>query len=380
MIIKKTIILSVLILITSCILIEKSFGLKMILTGDHSHSYDNNINLSTDRDDNPELHDLVTRINLGIGVKREAKTYSLDMMAHIYQALYLANHGLHNNSQDMTLNLQKMFSRNSRMRLNYVLFNYPEPQEFNDRFGSAIGRIGYISSRLNANYVKELNKRLAVTFQYQHMYNKFDSGTLETSNMHITGLLSEYYFSQNHMFGLSYHYAYTRYTPGLDYNTHTPGIRYRYRFTKQLFAEARTGIDIFHTSEQYDNIQPLFLLIIADDLDQNSTVNLTFTKRYSLRGNSSDVLDNWRVSGLANRRMWARLSGSGSIFFGRGSFEQTDMQIQLFGITFSLLYEFTENLNIYITNSYSNSKTWFENSYTGGYTNYRLTLGIRGEI
>jgi hypothetical protein len=338
--------------------ISKTLADGLILQGSVSEMYDDNINNSND---NPET-DYITNLTLGLGVKLEGKTQTLQLLGHINQQLYYKNSSLNNNAQDLILNYIKEFSSRDKFTLNDTFQHYPEPRDFSAMYGQPAGRNSYYTNLLSLAFDKDLISDFSINLHYANEITRVSGGTANNSMSNSAGSALNYSFNAFNIAFIFYDYKITKYESGngngngQENNTqHTAGVGYQHFFTKQLSLTSRVGFN-YIKSQDDTQYAPYFLLSIIDTIDENNTINISVTRSYQTTLLTDTVYDSWIFSALFTRQVSARMTFSLSTFYQYGTIVSSlsNEESSLFGLNTFVNYYLNEN--IFVSAKYTYTK------------------------
>ncbi len=362
-----------------------------------------------------------------MGVRQEGKTYTLDLMGHVNQQIYSMYFGLTNNNQDVTLNLSKSFSELITFQITDIFTNYPEPDTFAALFGNTYGRMRYWRNGFNLTGTFEANKHYMIRIVYSNQFSKYFY--THTRQWYINNYISMNYSNQELKYSLNqgariqhevhwdssnysylfYEYQWTKSFPGGVLQVHRPGIGYRHDFTKQLYIEGRVapdivfpptirrtsitafGTQIYLSSGTPYDVSLYAYIMLGHNIDQRTNAALSFTYQNSVLANNADPTTNWQIQGTLSRNIIDKLMLTSSIFYGQAYLFTSKTTIRLFGFSISPAFEFTENISMSVSYSftlnyshisgqripggYVLSNTTFLKQDTGYYRN-RASIGV----
>lgn len=352
-----------------------AFGWTLLLMGDLSESYDDNVTLSSvDKE-----YDFVTNFMAGLGVRAEGNTYNLDFLGHVYQQIYLKEKNLNYNSQDATFLLRKELLSVLGFQLQEVFHHYPQPQTFSESFGSTGGIGSYynniITLTLTYNIISELN----LIAEYYNNLTRNISGNMIDTTINGTKTSLEYFYNPNNIFSLLYNFEDVRYDNGVAYTIHGTGLRYQHNFTQQLTFDCTNRVDFFRSNDPKRYTALNLLYSLRDQVDETTGVSISFNKQFIANAYSSDLFDSWNVNCSASKQFTMLFSGSASVFYGEGRYLNTDTKTRFVGTTITVSYEITERIRTSLTYSFTKNDTQTE-EYTSGYDRNIITLALHGEI
>ncbi|MFZ2602919.1 MAG: outer membrane beta-barrel protein, partial [Candidatus Omnitrophota bacterium] len=232
-----------------------------------------------------------------------------------------------------------------------------EPRSFEEAFGITTGRYSYYRNRLNLAYTKDIAKQFSIGARYANEIDEISREDLSDSSLNRVGLDAAYFPASSTQLLFSYDFSRRDFTPGSDAATHTITSGLRYYLTKQLYFDGKAGIDFMASYNDKEYTRPLFFASLTNDLDENTTANLSFAKQYYTNAYSQDLFDYWQVSGALTRRLLERLSCSLSGFYGNGEYITTVITDKLLGSTIGFTYDIKDNWKASLSYSFSKVKS-----------------------
>lgn len=358
-----------------------SFAWDFNILGSIRETFDDNIRAIAETPLRKKQYDFISELMVGLGLRQEGKTYTLDLMGHVRQQVYARNLPLSNNNQDVTLNLTKNFSELVSFQVSDVFQNFPEADTLDSRFGFTEGRMRYIRNSFNMTGVFETNKYYTIRLIYSNVFSKYYY--TRTRQWHIERFLYRAYFNQDLKYSLNnlarmqhevhwdssnysyifYEYQWTKSYPGGILQVHRPGVGYRYDFTRQLYIEGRISPDFVftprvtrHTVTVYGvqffippatpyDISLYAYLMLSHDVDQRTNAQLNFTYQNSILANNADPTTNWRIQGNLTRAIVDRVTLRANLFYGESYIFTRKTTNRLAGFSLSPTFEFTEHIS-----------------------------------
>jgi len=409
-----------------------TYGWKLIVQGEIRETFDDNINSTIETPlnlfqfiTNPlttfissrdiQRWDFITEPMFGLGIQHEGKTYTLDIIGHIYVRAYSIYYKLFDHYEDATLKYIKSFSELIYFQVTDVFQHYPEPARFEVLFGTMLGRMQYLRNTVNCTGLFEVNTHYRIRLDYTNQYSKYyythttqsyvnDAyrGTtlnqnLKYSLMHGAQMRHEILWDSANNTYIFYEYNWMNQVPGGIAMVHRPGVGYRHDFTKQLYIEGRVAPDFIFPSRNirisisaygsqilippsfnfpYLNyyIQPLTLyllvnwltkefipynislyayLTLSNDIDEKTNARLTFTYTNRILDNAADTITSWQILGDINRYVLPRLSLKASVFYGEGSHYAQNTLNRLFGLSIQTGYDITEYISMFVSYNFT---------------------------
>lgn len=339
------------------------------IIGGVTETYDDNI---TYLNTNPK-QDFITTATLGLDAKYEGKTQSLDFLGHINQEMFARNNDFNNTSEDFTLNFQKELSRYDRISIKNLFLHAQDPRSFEDAFGRTSGRYSYYENQFSLGYSHDISKQISLTGSYANEADLFSRNDLSDSYLNRIGMSLEDALSSDAILLFSYELAYRNFDPGKNALTNTLAAGLRYYFTKQLYLEGNTGLDIIDSFDNRTYVKPLINLSLIDDVDENTRTNITFSHKYSTNAYEQNIFNYTQIFCSVTRRLLERLAVSLNGFYGKGKYIGTDIKDKLTGAGIGFAYDIGHNIKGTLNYNYERARS---NVDTREYAKNSISLGL----
>ena len=346
-----------------------------VLQGTLSETFDDNVNASAD----DQEYDFLTNLTAGIGVEHEGKTYTFSLLAHVYQDIYARDTSLTNNSQDITVTINKQFTELTGFSINNVFHHYPEPRTYNYAFGLTGGRNTYFNNTTTCSFQTQPLRVFHLEASYIYGFTKYQNDELIDSRNHTASGTLGYHWSSAHFTYASYSYTYTLYDTNEKIPLHSAFLGHTMYFTRQLYANVHAGAD-YSVTDAGATYGPNILLSLIDDIDENNQLNLTFAYGQSLNPYDDEVFENWNISLNFTRQVLERLHFALSAFYGQGEYRESGTRNSLLGLTTNLSYEIKENIFGSVSYNLSRNGTRLENAEETAYFRNRITISLGATI
>ena len=311
------------------------------MTGTVTETFDDNIYSDESRE-----YDFLTTVALGLGVFHEGRRQEFSLVGNIYQDLYICHFGESNTSQDLALDYSRAFSQNVNFTLTDNFAHYPEPRDFEDQFGRTNIRRGYYTNTFATDTDFVLSRHFGFLLRYLNQVTFTMTDLMDDSYINGAGTDINYFIDTRNTIFLYYDFEHATYDTGEEIQTHTSGIGYMHYFTPQLSMRLQGGFGYDLSSEEGEHYSPDVLASLTDDIDENNTISLTFTMSHDISQYTSEIFQNWQISGEFTRQVLERLSFSLSAFYGQGEYLDSGNTTDLAGASVSTAYELTEHINV----------------------------------
>ncbi|MEK7381499.1 MAG: hypothetical protein AAB075_10850, partial [Gemmatimonadota bacterium] len=240
-------------------------GLDIKIKGAVGEMYDDNITSAIDNGNKKE--DFITNLTLGLGVKYEGKTHSLEFMGNINHQIFTEHNNFDNTSGEFSLNLQSEFTEHERISLKNVYTHTYEPIDFGETFGRTAGRYSSNRNIFNLNYMRDITKELSLNIRYANELNKFLREDLKDSSLNTIGFETGYSINPTTNFLFSYDFRKREFEDGKDASTHTISTGVRQYITPRLYFDGKLGIDRITSYDNKKYTKPIIGISITDEID-----------------------------------------------------------------------------------------------------------------
>ena len=318
------------------------FALEPIISGTVIEEFDDNIFMNGERE-----WDFLTTVTLGLGLEHEGRRQRISFLGHINQNLYIRNFDQTNTSQDLELTYGADLSQNVTFGLIDSFAHEPEPSDFESQFGRVNIRRSYFVNDLGTTLNAVMSRHFGMTLRYLNQLAFSMTNLMEDSYGNGAGVNFNFFIDSANTLYLVYDYLHTEYQDGEVIQTHTAGVGYTHSFTQQLSLTLQGGLGCDLSSDSSGvNYSPNVLVSLVDDIDRNNVISLTFTMSHAISRYTSDILENWQISGGFNRQILERFAMNASVFYGQGEYSSTGNITELAGLSLDFTYELTEHITV----------------------------------
>ena len=350
-------------------------GLDIKVGGTVSEMYDDNITRTNSSDN--KKGDFTTRLALNLGVKYEGKTRTLDFTGRINRDIFTTNHNFNNTSEKLELNFQNELSKYDIIRLKNTFNHAYEQSSFDDTFEGAEGRYAYYKNQFNLDYTRDISKQFTVIARYANEINELSREGSKDSYLNTLGFEADYIYSADTVFFMLYDFSKRTYDETRDISIHTVAAGIRQYITKQLYFDGTGGLDFIISLEDTKDTGEYIQGSLTDEIDENTALSLSFTKRKQTISYREDFFDSWRISGLFKRQLLKRLGCSLSGFYGKGEYKSLNLTDSLRGANIAFSYELRKNLRGDLTYTYTDKDS---TDKALGYTKNVISSGLTIEF
>lgn len=341
--------------------------------GSIGQKYDDNITY----DSSDEVSDFITTLGTGIDLNYTNRRTSAKIKARIVEQLYLDLTENNNSSQYLTMTVKHDLTKYDSFSLSNSFSHSSDPYTLEEQFGRTGGRYDSYRNQLDLSYVKNFSKRLSMRFGYQNNIDQKDRSDLLDS--YINKVLIDGIYSSNAKTTFFLGYEFLDHELGSVGNAtiHTVNGGIKYFLTEQFSIESRMGIDFIDSFNGNSLIEPMWSVMLSNQITEKESVDLSFSKRYSTNSYTEDVFDSWQVSSKIHSQLSRKLSSSLEMFYGQGTYDSSDVEESFLGGDASLSYEINKNLRGNV--AYKNTQTT-SNVESNEYKKNVISVGIVGEF
>ncbi len=352
-------------------------ALEFIISGQVYETYDDNIFSSSE---DPES-DWITDIILGLGIKSERREFEMLISGNLYQQYYVNNSDQNGLYEDLSASLEKSFSQTVTISLEDTFEHYPESETFGALFGKSEEQNSeYISNYFTSELSINMTRQFAVGFSYNNTVVKNEEDIMPDSVLHEPGGYFAYSFNSANILKAGYIYGRMKYDSGNKIISHRGYGDYQRYFTRQFYSVLSGGYDYIR-EDATDVVSKSYMgsLSFIDDVDKNNQLDLTFLKERSVSSVDEDIFDSWEISLALKRDISERASADLSLFYGEGTYKESDITNKLAGASASLSFAVTEFISFFAEYSYTWSSTEVPDSDESSYDRNQVSAGISGE-
>jgi hypothetical protein len=118
-------------------------------------------------------------------------------------------------------------------------------------------------------------------------------------------------------------------------------------------------------------IKPIYSVLLAEEPDEKTRLEVGFTKEYSLNSYYEDLFDNWKIDSLLKRQISRKTTAFLSCFYGEGIYKFNSIKNAQAGIDGGFTYNIGKNSSTDLIYGYSQMKA---NDPSNEYKKNRLLL------
>ena len=332
----------------------------------YSAVYDDNVTYSSQN----ELDDMINKLSIGADWELTGKTRQLTLSGDLKQDLFIDHDDFDNTSGSFVVDFQTDLSPHDRLFLNDDFSVSEDPRNFEDEFGRTTGRYRTLRNTASANYEHDFSSQWSLRSFYKNTVHDASTDTVRDSMLHNAGIDIIRAWSTRLSFLAGYEFLNRSFDSGPDSYTHGAAIGTRYSITEFLVFEARGGVDFIESFTGRDSEKPFVTASLTQALDKLSSFTLRFSKRYDTTTFSTDLFDQWRISGTYQRQLMKRWTMGLNGFVGEGKYAGTSRTDDLYGAGGHVGYDLSDNARIILgyrfaeTNSTNNTSDYVKNTVT----------------
>lgn len=335
--------------------------------------FDDNINYS----ESNRQSDFISTLSAGASLNYEGKRTQGEFSADVTQQLYWDLTENNNTSEHLSLALNHQLTKYDSIQLTDTFTHAYDPGSFEEQFGRVSGRYSYYSNQFGIGYMREFSEQLNVKINYGYDLDTTSRADLFDSYVNRVSLEGNYALSSKNILLGTYEFLNRELKPVGEATINTFGGGWRHNFTEQLSLEGRAGFDLIDSYNGEQFTEPMWKLTLVDRLTETHSAFLSITQRYSTNPYTDDIFNSWRVSGGMSSQLTKKIIGSASAFYGRGEYESTGVEDNLFGGQAALSYDIYKNYNLDLSYSYSQTTS---NLNAREYRKNAVFLGVSGEF
>jgi hypothetical protein len=151
----------------------------------------------------------------------------------------------------------------------------------------------------------------------------------------------------------------------------------RQYFTDTLHVDAKAGVDFLHSYDGQDSVKPMNQISLIDEVDENTTANISFSREYTSNSYTQDLFNSWRVSAGITHQLLKRLRGSLALFYTTGKYTSLLIEDQVFGATAGVVYDLNDHWKANFDYAYTDSSSTIIDR---GYVRNYMAMGMRYEF
>ncbi|MCF6151594.1 MAG: hypothetical protein E3K38_04745 [Candidatus Kuenenia stuttgartiensis] len=341
--------------------------------------YDDNVRFEKEN----KIDDLITIAGIEAVAKYEGKRRMFEIGADVSSQTF-AHHDVYDNiTQEVTTRFRNEFSKYDSVSLTNH-FSHSDAPLFNrkkdfflEQFGRTGGRFDYYQNRFDIEYLREVTRRLAVSFRYDNDIDVFTGVDMENSFYHSAGARANYMLTSDTGLLLSGNYAGRWFEDGGNASIYTITTGIRQTITNKIYFDGKIGVNVVDSFDNEDFSKLLADAALFYRTDSDLLGRLSFTKKTDTNPYVEDVFNNWRISASLAHQFLKRLGSSVSVFYGRGEFDASGSEQRFTGLNTTVLYDISKRLTGTFTYTYSDADS---NINTADYTKNTAFFGIKAEF
>ncbi len=330
-------------------------------------TFDDNIDSASSN----EKDDFITSIYLTGKAVYETKTDKVSVTGNMVQNLFMDHSEYDKNSQILTCSYEKYISKFFSFDVFERFSHGDEPVDFENSFGRPTGRYSQYNNEFAINGTYDVNQRLQIVGTYGNTINRVPKSRGSDTMMNRVRINSFYSFDSTRMCRAFYECSVRSYKPGGTITRQSIGGALRYYVKPYLYGDGGMGCDFLDSNGL--ETKPQFFCSVTNEFSETTYLVASFNKSYSAQTYSEEIFKDWRLSCTLGHQLLERLHFSSSLFFGKGTYQQTGLRDTLSGGSMLLRYDFANNIRG--TLSYSVSQV-DSNMTTREYVRNIVSLGV----
>jgi hypothetical protein len=314
-----------------------------------SQKYDDNVTYVSS---NKEA-DFITTLSAGTVLSTELQNTKAELSLDLAQQLFWKNAHNQNLSEDVVLNVAHEFTQFDRITVSDALKHSYEPLSFEEELARNAGRYNHFRNKFDAGYMRDLTAQLSTKIGYGYDTDRTDRSDLADSAVNRASLLTEYAFNQKSTIFGRYDFLHSKLSTGAAAKVHTVSGGLRQSFTDTVVLTLSGGQDSIDSYDQHKYKDPTWTAILSDQINEKTSVDLSYAQGYLTNPYTSDVLDTRRIAAGINTQPLKKLSASASIFYGHGKYREMGLKDDLLGGSMAFTYDISKNIKGDLSYNYS---------------------------
>ncbi len=311
--------------------------------------HDSNITYASDN----EVSDSDTRIEAGIDAEYEGKVDNITLQSFVFRRYYNKHKEFNSNSWFIKGKLDHEFGRYDKISVSESFHRGSQPQSFTELFGRIVnGFYTFNSNYFSAEYTHELTSQFNVIARYSNSINTYSRSDISDNYENKPGLGLEYAFTSRDYALLNYSYSHIKYEPGGIVRTSDATAGFRHYFTSQVDLEALAGYAFIKNIQHERSRNPIYRLTLSDSVTDKLDAKLAYTWAYSTSAFSTDVFKNERLELDLTDQYNERLKVDTAIFYGKGTYQTSNLKTDLAGGRIGFLYGMTKYVELAVSADY----------------------------
>lgn len=308
-----------------------------------SETYNDNIDYNQEN----EKEDFVTRLRVTAAASYPGKLALLGFTGYMDQSLYAGHNERNAMSGGVVFNFEKDLSKYDRFDVRHEFTKTFEPGSVEDEFGRTVSRSERINNKFTANYSRDLSQNLTGSSQYSYSIDRIPDIDREDTIRNLFSLTSSYAYNAATSFFMSYEFSDARSEDGPKFEANSVLAGVRMNISKALSVNVSAGLDFIDS--QIDDVHARgtdeYLKASVTGDFKTGDINLSLVKRKEANVYRQELFDKWEASLALTHDLTPKLNGALSGFWGKGTFQTTNVQENLLGADVTIRHEFSERLS-----------------------------------
>ncbi|MCB9772167.1 MAG: outer membrane beta-barrel protein [Candidatus Omnitrophica bacterium] len=337
--------------------------------------------LTTTYDDNVTLThvntkaDVIETIGVGLDIKREGTRNHFLGQIDVFRNFFVHNSDFDNTA--IILSAKDAFEISSRMRFNVSesFERSQEPRNFEDAFGRNTGRYQTNRYKLFLTYEFDISNYALFQWTYGNEMTSYSRADLNDSTRNEAGARIQYAFDHANRAGLKYEFAIRSFESDNQIANNALIVDYGHNFTKQLQLVLKVGADFINSDISGSTVRGRYEVGLLNDIDEITRAGLSYKRGLNSESTSQDLFDSYRFTGSVGRELMQRIAVFGTAFYGKGEYQQSQVENKLVGAGAGVNYELFRNAIVKLTYDYSQT---ISNQVSSSY--HRNVVGLQTQV
>ncbi len=299
------------------------------------------------------VHDSRSDLSLGLNLDREGKDYNFNIDGLVMRQMFMRNSSFDNTIENFKADYSLELSKYDQVTSSDTFFHGEDPASFADAFGRSGGRYSTYHNSYNLGYRHAMNETSFWDLRYITDLTDFSRAGMSDSVLNGFSGDVGYEFSSKVTMKMNYGYNLRKFYPGKSATENAVSTLCRYSFSKQLYLDAETGLDLIHAYDGKDFVKPMYRLGLVNDVNATTRTSLTMLdKRCTTIAYAQDLWDEWRVTADITKELTNTIRGVVSAFYGKGEYVAANTSSRFTGMDVGIVYELTRKAELNLHYSY----------------------------
>ncbi|HNX91675.1 MAG TPA: hypothetical protein PKG81_07490, partial [Candidatus Omnitrophota bacterium] len=290
------------------------------VNGSAGEQYDDNINYA----ENKRLDDFITSFGGDMTLKREAKTWDLELKGGLKQEIF-AEYGK-NDNLEKTFDGELLWELDKKQRLtsSESFQNAEQQTTCEDISGSEGGRYEFYRNTFNLGYENDISKQVLFTTNYTNgYYEQLDGFGTNGFRSYLDGgrVMVSYMKSSETTFMVMTNGMY-RYTgSGQDSKMVGQFVGIRQYLTQKIYIDLMGGVDVINAFNKKQYIEGNYSGMISGDVSRRTNLSVKLDKRYEETYYNQSISDLWSLNFNVRHELSKRLRCNFNSYFSSRQYD-----------------------------------------------------------